>query len=66
VVGDSSLYQLAQVRVGPSRGVESISVSPANPAQPLSFAQYIALSTEVAAPFVPGASFVIYLPLTIR
>jgi len=66
VVGDTSLYQLAQERVGPSRGVESISLSPANPAQPLSFAQYIALSTEVTTPFAPAASFVIYLPLTIR
>jgi len=62
VWGDTSLYQLARERLGPSLGVDSISLSPSDTPKPVSFAEYFALSTQIVTPYTPIYTFTFFLP----
>jgi hypothetical protein len=66
VFGDTSLFKLARVRLGPSLGTESIVLSPSEPTKPVYFAEYYALSTDIMDPYVPILIHTSFLPSITR
>jgi hypothetical protein len=64
VNGDTSPYKLAQERLGPSLGVDSIPISPSNPPKPVFFADYFGLRQEVINPYTPVVIYSFFIPLT--
>jgi hypothetical protein len=63
VAGDTSLIQLSQERLGPSRGVASIDPSVVGT---IYLDEFISLSTEIATPYPPVTISISFLPMVTR
>ncbi len=65
--GDTSLYQLAEERFGPSTGVGStLSTAGMTTIQTVYLDEFISLSTETTQPYTPLVPAVIYIPSIMR